>query len=187
MVTKVQIRKELIQKRDELPEYQQAELSTNITKRLTGWEELQSRGYFYAYYPLGKELSLLPLIQWLLDTGRRVALPKVDGDDMDFYEIQDLSEVQKGKFGVMEPISKQKVCWEDALCLTPGVGFSTEGERLGHGAGYYDRYFEKHPRLLRVGIAYEFQIVDYIPTEPTDIPMQWIVTPDRTLKTTKLR
>ena len=47
------------------------------------------------------------------------------------------------------------------------------------------RYFEKHPRLLRVGIAYEFQIVDHIPTEVTDIPLQWIVTPDRTIKTTK--
>ena len=51
--------------------------------------------------------------------------------------------------------------------------------------GYYDRYFERHPRLLKVGIAYEFQIVDHIPTEVTDIPLQWIVTPDRTIKTTK--
>ena len=133
----------------------------------------------------GTELSLLPLIQWLLDTGRRVALPKTDGDNMDFYEIQDLNEVRKGQFGVMEPIGEQKVCWEDAICLTPGVGFSIDGGRIGHGAGYYDRYFERHPRLLKVGIAYEFQIVDHIPTEVTDIPLQWIVTPDRTIKTTK--
>ena len=155
MVTKAQIRKELLQKREELPENLCKELPTNIKGQLTTWEELQNRGYFYAYYPLGTELSLLPLIQWLLDTG------------------------------VMEPTSEQKVCWEDALCLTPGVGFSMDGGRIGHGAGYYDRYFEKHPRLLRVGIAYEFQIVDHIPTEVTDIPLQWIVTPDRTIKTTK--
>ena len=132
-------------------------------------------------------MSLLPLIQWLLDTGRRVALPKTDGDNMDFYEIQDLNEVRKGQFGVMEPIGEQKVCWEDAICLTPGVGFSIDGGRIGHGAGYYDRYFERHPRLLKVGIAYEFQIVDHIPTEPTDIPMQWIVTPKSILKVTNLR
>ena len=185
MVTKAQIRKELLQKREELPENLCEELSTNTKWQLTTWEELQNRGYFYAYYPLGTELSLLPLIQGLLDTGRRVALPKTDGDNMDFYEIQDLNEVRKGQFGVMEPIGEQKVCWEDAICLTPGVGFSIDGGRIGHGAGYYDRYFERHPRLLKVGIAYEFQIVDHIPTEVTDIPLQWIVTPDRTIKTTK--
>ena len=104
MVTKAQIRKELLQKREELPENLCKELSTNTKGQLTTWEELQNRGYFYAYYPLGTELSLLPLIQWLLDTGRRVALPKTDGDNMDFYEIQDLNEVRKGQFGVMEPI-----------------------------------------------------------------------------------
>ena len=76
MVTKAQIRKELLQKREELPENLCKELSTNTKGQLTTWEELQNRGYFYAYYPLGTELSLLPLIQWLLDTGRRVALPK---------------------------------------------------------------------------------------------------------------
>lgn len=98
-------------------------MSTALAKQLTNWKELQNRGYFYAYYPLGKELSLLPLIQWLLDTGRRVALPKTDGDNMDFYEIQDLNEVRKGQFGVMEPTSEQKVCWEDAICLTPELAF----------------------------------------------------------------
>ena len=130
MVTKAQIRKELLQKREELPENLCKELSTNIKGQLTTWEELQNRGYFYAYYPLGTELSLLPLIQWLLDTGRRVALPKTDGDNMDFYEIQDLNEVRKGQFGVMEPSGEQKVCWEDAICLTPGVGFSIDGGRI---------------------------------------------------------
>lgn len=119
MVTKAQIRKELLQKREELPENLCKELSTNTKGQLTTWEELQNRGYFYAYYPLGTELSLLPLIQWLLDTGRRVALPKTDGDNMDFYEIQDLNEVRKGQFGVMEPIGEQKVCWEDAYLPDP--------------------------------------------------------------------
>lgn len=185
MVTKVQIRKELLQKRSELTGIQQEQLSTNVFNQLTTWDILLSRGYFYAYYPLGKELSLLPLIQWLLDTGRHIALPRVEGDRMDFYEIHSLDEVQKGSFGVMEPTGQQKVCWEDALCLTPGVGFSTDGGRIGHGAGYYDRYFEKHPRLLRVGIAYEIQIADNIPTETTDIPMHWIVTPDKKRKITK--
>ena len=177
METKERIRARLSIKRDALePEvYRQAEEA--IALQLKQMEVIKERGYIYGYYPLGKELSLLKFLDWALEAGKRVALPKVEGSEMDFYEITSLQEVKKGSFGVMEPVTGQKVNWEEAVCLTPGVGFDRQGNRIGHGAGYYDRYFEIHPRLIRMGIAYEFQVVKEIPAEETDIGMEYLITP----------
>lgn len=177
METKRQIRAELSKKRDALDTafYEQAE--EEIARQLKQMDVIAERGYLYGYYPLGRELSLLTFLQWALEAGKRVALPKVNGNEMDFYEITSLDQVKKGSFGVMEPVTGQKVNWEEAVCLTPGLGFDKGGGRIGHGGGYYDRYFERHPRLVRIGIAYDFQVVDEIPTEKNDIPMEYLVTP----------
>lgn len=177
MAAKEQIRAELSQKRDAIntDSYNRAE--EEIFQQLKQMGPVAERGYFYGYYPLGRELSLLKFLSWALEAGKRVALPKVDGDEMDFYEITSLKEVEKGSFGVMEPVTKKRVNWQEAVCLTPGVGFDRQGNRIGHGAGYYDKYFSRHPRLVKVGIAYDFQIVEALPTKKNDIPMEYLVTP----------
>lgn len=177
MVTKAQIRSELLSQRRKLDQnycQQREQEALTIIKTL---DLFQDNGYFYAYYPHGQELSLLQVIQWILDTGKRAALPKVEGEQMDFYEISSLAEVEKGVFGIMEPSGGEKVCWEEAVCLTPGVGFDWTGNRIGHGRGYYDRYFEQHKRLIKVGTAYDFQIRQSIPAEKTDIAMDYLLTP----------
>lgn len=177
METKGQIRDRLSEKRDALHTPFCTLAEEELFRQLRQMDVIAERGYFYGYYPLGRELSLLKFLQWVLEAGKRVALPRVEGKEMDFYEITSLHEVVKGSFGVMEPVTEKKVNWEEAVCLTPGVGFDKQGSRIGHGAGYYDRYFSKHPRLLKMGIAYDFQIVEELPTEETDISMEYLVTP----------
>lgn len=177
METKAQIRADLSEKRETLDVEFYNRSEEEIIQKLRQIKPVLERGYLYGYYPLGKELSLLKFLEWALEAGKRVALPKVDGNEMDFYEVSSLQEVKKGSFGVMEPVTEKKVNWEEAVCLTPGVGFDKEGRRIGHGAGYYDRYFSRHPRLIKLGIAYDFQIVEDIPTEENDISMEYLVTP----------
>lgn len=177
METKRLIRADLTEKRDVLDASFCKQSEEEIFRQLKQMEAVVERGYLYGYYPLGKELSLLKFLQWALEAGKRVALPRVDGSEMDFYEITALDEVEKGSFGVMEPVTKKKVNWEEAVCLTPGVGFDKQGSRIGHGAGYYDRYFSRHSRLLKVGIAYDFQILEDFPTEENDISMEYLATP----------
>lgn len=148
-----------------------------LQERLKTMELALDSGYVYGYYPLGKEAPVLSCLRWALRAGKRVALPKVHGQDMDFYEIQSLEDVGRGHFGVMEPLQTRPVFWEEALCLTPGVGFDQKGNRLGHGGGYYDRYFSMHGRLLKVGIAYDFQVIEEIPAQQWDVPMDYCITP----------
>lgn len=184
MVTKERIREELQRERKNLSFSYCKQEEERVLERIRQSEPVCDYGYLYAYYPHGKELSLLKSLQWALEAGKRVALPRVDGDSMDFYEITSLDEVAKGSFGVMEPITDKKVNWEEAVCLTPGVGFDKKGNRIGHGAGYYDRYFSRHARLIKVGIAYDFQIKDIIPTEENDIRMDYLITPSGCKKIT---
>lgn len=185
METKRQIREELARKRDRLDAAFCKQAEVGISNQLRQMDIIAERGYLYGYYPLGRELSLLSFLQWALEAGKRVALPKVDGNEMDFYEITSLNQVEKGSFGVMEPVTGQKVNWEEAVCLTPGVGFDEKGGRIGHGAGYYDRYFERHPRLVKVGIAHDFQMIQEVPAEENDVPMEYLVTPKDIRKVTE--
>ena len=60
--------------------------------------------------------------------------------------------------------------------IMPGVAFDRDNHRVGYGGGFYDRFLEKHPDILRVAVAFDFQIMDMVPTEPTDICPQIIVT-----------
>ena len=60
--------------------------------------------------------------------------------------------------------------------IMPGVAFDNANNRVGYGGGFYDRFLEKHPGILRVAVAFDFQVLEQVPTEPTDICPQIIVT-----------
>ena len=77
----------------------------------------------------------------------------------------------------MEPkASCEQICWPDAPILIPGLSFSRNGNRLGKGGGYYDKFLSKEPNHPTVALAYEFQIMDEIPAEEYDQSVDAIVT-----------
>jgi len=79
---------------------------------------------------------------------------------------------------IHQPSAIRPVCDEReiAAILVPGIGFSTTGDRLGRGAGFYDRFLRNHPEALRIGIAFEEQMTDKIPTDPWDEKVDVILT-----------
>jgi len=181
--TKAQIRKRHIQKRSELTVANAHALSIDISRKILEYiaeiPDLKERG-IYGYYPLGREVELLTLYAWLLSEGYKLAFPKVHGDEMFFYEIHSLEDFEKGTFGVMEPKEYcRQVEWEQGLCLVPGSVFDEQGNRYGYGKGYYDKYFQLHKEMIRLGIAYEMQIEKVIPVEESDVKMHGIVTERR--------
>ena len=103
-------------------------------------------------------------------------MPKVVGQDMIFYKLTDFAQLEKGYFGIPEPAGGEIVQWEDAMMVMPGVAFDRENHRVGYGGGFYDRFLEKHPCIRRVAVAFEFQMLPEVPTEPTDISPEIIVT-----------
>lgn len=179
--TKEQIRKRHLLLRNQMSKEERFRLSKDISEHAHRLLEIGGNSgaevRVYGYYPLGSEVSLLFFYEYLLGQGIPLAFPRVCGMSMDFYQVFSLDDFKEGAFHVMEPEpSCQKAEWEDALCLTPGSVFDRTGGRFGYGKGYYDRYFEKYHHILRAGIAYGHQIEEKLPTEPWDLPMNYLIT-----------
>jgi len=113
---------------------------------------------------------------------RRLVLPRVEGDTMQFYEYRP-DALAGGAFGILEPRAT-RLCppAEIDLAVCPGVAFTAAGRRLGRGRGYYDRYLSQPAfRGYRVGVCYAHQLVDDLPVEPHDVRMDAVIT-DRRIK-----
>ena len=106
----------------------------------------------------------------------KIPLRVMKTEESVFYKLTDFARLEPGYFGIPEPVSGEIVNWSKALMIMPGVAFDRANHRVGYGGGFYDRYLEKHPQLERVAIAFSFQMLPEVPTEPTDICPQIIVT-----------
>lgn len=105
--------------------------------------------------------------------GRRVVVPRVEGETMRFFEY-DPAQLTAGAFGIAEPSAAARCCppAEIDLMVVPGVAFTAAGDRLGRGRGYYDKYLSQSDfRGFKVGVCYAHQLLDALPAEPHDIRM----------------
>lgn len=168
---------------------QRAEWDAKIEERITESSLLREAEWVYAYAPLSWEPGTQGFLERILTEGKRLALPRTgpkDGD-MSFEWVRSISELKKGRFGILEPEAKAEplsapVPGERITVLTPGLAFAPDGRRLGKGGGYYDRFFAARPGITSVGIAYECQIRDDIPEGADDMRVAWIVTPERIIQ-----
>ena len=104
-----------------------------------------------------------------------VSVPKVEGNDLVFYRIQSLNDVEQGYFGVKEPIVDTRTDPKDIdLMIIPLSSFDEEGHRTGYGRGFYDRYLTDS--MHKVGIAYSCQRMEYIETDAWDTPLDEVMT-----------
>lgn len=108
--------------------------------------------------------------------GCRVVLPRVSGEDMEFYDYAN-SSLEQGAFGIMEPQGTE-ACRADEidLMVVPGVAFTASGDRLGRGKGYYDKYLSREGfRAYCIGVCYAHQLLEVLPTELHDKRMDMVV------------
>lgn len=176
---KNRIRGEYLARRAAISEDLRHAKSQKIVQHLSKSSLFLSHDRILCYAALPEEADLTGIRTLCAETGKRVAFPKVCGDTILFFEILSGDTLIEGTFYVPEPdtTGKSPVLWEDALCLTPGVAFDRDGNRLGYGKGYYDRFFAHHPATLRCGIAFMEQVSETtFPVEETDLPMQYLVT-----------
>lgn len=170
------IRKQIFAARKQCSDAQVEEWSHQITDQVLKLSEFVKAKHILAYADYNHEVMTRYIIEEAWKAGKEVAVPKVVGKDMIFYRLTDFSQLEPGYFGIPEPVRGEIVKWEDALMVMPGVAFDPENNRVGYGGGFYDRFLEKHPDITRLAVAFDFQILDLVPTEPTDICPQIIVT-----------
>ena len=178
--------------RNSLSDFTIKELSSSISKNILDLlhDKFPKVNSFLCYYPLEKEVDLLPLYEVLLKNNASLFFPKTfDNCQMNFYKINDLdNDFICGNFGVFEPknISNENMFSDEknvsqCICFTPGLLFDFSLNRLGYGMGYYDRYFEKYKGLTKIGRGYNLSLIDSIPISSFDVPLDFVITEDRIL------
>lgn len=159
----------------ELPESRKLAASADIRESLAALPRWNGGGWVFAFAPLPTEPDLLDA---LLVPGRRTAFPLPRDGAMAFHPVTRREELRAGKMGLAEPPEKgPRIGPEDAgLILVPGLAFDSKGGRLGRGGGYYDRFLAQVPRgVPRVGIAFREQLVEHVPVEPHDCPVDAVI------------
>ncbi|MCD7745896.1 MAG: 5-formyltetrahydrofolate cyclo-ligase [Lachnospiraceae bacterium] len=200
---KSEIRRMVKERRRELPEMVLLEKSRRICETVIAFDAFQLADEIFVYMDCKGEVSTKPLIEEGWRLGKKVAAPKVEGEDMRYYYISSYEDVADGYFHVPEPVtgrlaeenSKDTERASEATDLTshdepdcprvllivPGVGFDRRRNRCGYGKGFYDRYLAAHPEYKTVALAFDFQIVDEVSVRPEDIRPQILVTESRVI------
>ena len=130
----------------------------------------------YGYLPYNQEVRTVPILRKALLDGKKVAVPKVYGDTMRFIYLEDLDAVAPSEMGIPEPVADAPIaCDEKALVLMPGLAFDPKGNRMGYGGGFYDKFLAQEPEHPTVALCYSFQMVDSIPTDDYDIPVDCVL------------
>lgn len=183
------IRNEILLRRDSLSEDEILSKSGSIFSKLVSSEKFENSRFIMVYSDFRKEVSTRCFIEECIASGKRVALPLVYNDGPQSRglwacEIADMEkELEVGKYGILEP-KKQEAKIVNPLLLdmviVPGVVFGLNRFRIGYGAGYYDRFLcNVSKACLKVGVAFEIQVVESVPAEEHDIPLDMIITEER--------
>lgn len=173
---KVTLRKQIRQKKRAMTEEQIVSASLQLGQLFRASEAYQQSKTIYGYLPYNQEVRTVPMLEQALRDGKRVAVPKVYGEDMRFLYLEDLSAVAEGYAGIPEPIADEPVADDPtALVLMPGLAFDRRGHRIGYGGGFYDKFLASEPLHPTVALCYGFQIVDELPTEEFDVPVDLVI------------
>jgi 5-formyltetrahydrofolate cyclo-ligase len=189
MTNKQDLRKIVLARRDALSDKERREKSDRIRERLFSLAEYQSARTLFVYAHFRSEVMTRFLMAQALRHGKRVLASTTSVKDrrLVLTDILDPEmDLVSGYMGIPEPregIRRDISSEEVDLVLTPAVGYDEKGNRLGYGGGYYDRLFANlRDDALRIGLAFEVQIVPEVPAEPHDIPLPIIVTEDRVIR-----
>jgi len=198
-------RKAMLAKRDAIPYENRIEADSVRNECIRNWDVYQNAELLLFYVSYRSEADTLQLMKEALEAGRRVAVPKVVGTDMVFYRITEFSQLIEGYKGILEPDRSRckavteangaddgqpqpvarHILPENTILFVPGCAFDKSGGRMGYGGGFYDRFMEKYPDVLRVALAYEEQLVETVPREEHDKVVDVIVTEKRMIQVQK--
>ena len=157
-----------------------AEKDSLVAQNLLSLDEIKKADTVLCYISLDDEICTDEIVRVLLDSGKRVGAPYcVDNNgNMDFYYITDFDDLRIQSFGVREPViekCKKVTSFDNTIIILPGLCFDSNGNRLGYGKGYYDRFLQIHS-LISVGLCYNSLIVKKVPTDMYDKKADIIVT-----------
>ena len=174
---KNKIRNEIIQKKKQYSSKEIASLSEIVFSRITQMPEFSASKQILAYFSVPGEVQTIEFIEHYKDK-KDILLPVVDGDVLSLKKYTGKENCIKGAFGIPEPVGTIVSDMQSVdLAIIPGIAFDRAGNRLGRGKGYYDKLLFRFPRkTLKIGVCFDFQLIDLVPTDDWDIPVDMVVT-----------
>lgn len=169
-----------------LPMEEKLRRSEAVMQRVEQSDAFRKATVVLLYWSMSDEVQTHTFVdRWYRE--KTVLLPCVQGDDLVLRQYTGPECLTAGEqFGIGEPMGEE---WTDLeavdLIVVPGVAFDCEGNRMGRGRGFYDRLLKLTPWALKVGVAYDFQMLDHIPTEPHDVKMDVVVSEKWTVESSK--
>ncbi len=177
--TKRELRKAMIELRADMGQGARTRTENLLAARLMGtamWKGAHNLLLFNATF---REVSTKPLIDAAFAAGKHLYLPRIKDKDMEFFIVSSREDLAPGAFGILEPTTKIPLpadfSPDTTLCVVPALACDKEGYRLGFGGGYYDRYFARR-KVHTVTIIYDRCVVDRLPREEFDIPVDAVLT-----------
>lgn len=195
LTNKKDLRKEILVRRNALSLEERAEKSVQIASKVTSLAEFQKSNKVLLYAPIRSEVETNRIDLEARRLGKAVSYPRVLGSEMQFYLVDEMSNLEQGSYGIREPKlepAKQFVpnAQDEIFILMPGAVFDEDGNRIGYGGGYYDKYLEwlvsKVPvgQVCKVAVGFACQMVEKgrIVRESHDVRVDYIVTDNQVIK-----
>lgn len=186
-MNKKELRKIMIEKRDNIHKEEKAVMDKNIIFSLKEKEFYKNSENIFIYLGFGSEIDTMSYIQDFINDGKHIFIPRTDikTKKMEAVEITSLDGLKENKYGILEPDNNKEEFYKNNLDLIilPGVAFDHSGRRVGYGGGYYDRYLEDiDKRIIKVALIYDFQLLENVPAEEHDIKADYIITETMSIK-----
>lgn len=150
-------------------------LDNIIFNKIINLKEYKDSKVILTYVSLKEEVDTIELIKHSLNIGKQVAVPKCEGNDIVFYYINNLEDLEEISYGILEPKTNKLVNnFNNSICIVPGIAFDKENNRIGYGKGFYDRFLENY-NGIKIGLTYKACICDKIDTDENDVKMDKVV------------
>lgn len=159
-------------------EQQLSEWSLSLYNKVMNHPRVSSAKTLLLYYSMPDEAGTHKLVDALWRAGKTVLLPRVkDSTHMDLVAYTGPECLKAaGPFHILEPQGEPFTRYSDIeVAIVPGVAFTRDGKRMGHGRGYYDRMLALMPNTYKIGMCFAFQLLPDLPTSPYDINMDEVV------------
>jgi len=176
-MNKINLKEEFLKQRNVLKEYIIREASTLIKNSLFSLNEFNDSTNIAFYISKGSEVCTKEMILNAQKINKKIFIPYINKtNSMKLSELKNYDNLKEGYFGVLEPLNpKPYPSNKIELIIIPGIVFDKKGYRLGYGMGYYDKFL-KGLKTTKVGLAFDFQVIESIPGEPHDMKMDYIIT-----------
>ena len=180
LLKKNEIRKKLLNQRRRLSPSKKKKHEIQMLSFLQTWDIFMEASIFHIFLSISDEPETTQIIKFGWETGKKIGVPCVQPDTFELFhsQLNSFEDLRLGELGVLEPSPEQRIKLDPEnfdLVIVPGIAFDHFGGRLGYGKGYYDRFLKK-THAFRLALAFDFQLLQTVPTETHDIPMDGVLT-----------